>query len=237
MIRSAAKNHALRRRADRRPAVSKRHGGAGGRDGGTTLALRRRLAAAAYARTASYDAAIASLVRAREGRDLPRRASRSPASLRRRCATARTRIRRPPSTSRRRRPAGHRDRDPAPGQGAELQQPERHRRRLRAGRPSSTSRAVAIVKHANPCGVAEGENLLEAWWPRAGLRSRQRLRRHHRAQPAAGRRHRRADRRAVRRGRDRARRRRGRARQFLAAKKNLRAAADRRHARPGGAPA
>ena len=41
------------------------HGGA------TTLALRKSLAAKAFARTAAYDAAIANLVRGRRGRAEP----------------------------------------------------------------------------------------------------------------------------------------------------------------------
>ena len=52
---------------------------------------------------------------------------------------------------------------PGPGQGAVLQQPQRHRRGLRVRAPSSTEPAVAIVKHANPCGVAVAADLAEAW--------------------------------------------------------------------------
>ena len=45
----------------------------GAHSGATTLALRRKLAAKAYARTAAYDSAIADLVRRAAGRDLPER--------------------------------------------------------------------------------------------------------------------------------------------------------------------
>ena len=48
--------------------------------------------------------------------------------------------------------------------------------------------ACAIVKHANPCGVAEGASLLDAYEQGAGLRSDLGLRRHRRAQPQARRR-------------------------------------------------
>ena len=43
------------------------------RHGGTTLALRRRLAGEAYARTAAYDAAIAAWFAERRGEAFPRR--------------------------------------------------------------------------------------------------------------------------------------------------------------------
>ena len=51
------------------------------------------------------------------------------------------------------------------GQGTVLQQHQRHRRRVRMRRRVRSERtpAVAIVKHANPCGVAEGASLLEAY--------------------------------------------------------------------------
>ena len=47
------------------------------------------------------------------------------------------------------------------------------------------SPAIAIIKHANPCGVALGPDLLTAYQARACLRSRQRVWRHYRLQPAA----------------------------------------------------
>ena len=72
--------------------------------------------------------------------------------------------------------------------------------------------ACAIVKHANPCGVAEAADTLDR--VPEGLRDRSdlRVRRHHRVQPAARRCDRGRDREAVRRGRDRARSRRRSAR-------------------------
>ena len=44
--------------------------------------------------------------------------------------------------------------------------------------------AVAIIKHANPCGVAVGESLRRGLRQGSGRRPGQRLRRHHRRQPA-----------------------------------------------------
>ena len=70
MIRSAAKNHAHvavltepAQLAEAQAEIEAR--------GGTTLALRRRLAAAAYARTAAYDAAISSWFARAGGRGVP----------------------------------------------------------------------------------------------------------------------------------------------------------------------
>ena len=56
--------------------------------------------------------------------------------------------------------------------------------------------AVAIIKHANPCGVAVGADLARGLPQGAGLRPAERLRRHRRLQPAARRRGRARDRRA-----------------------------------------
>ena len=74
MIRSAAKNHAHvavltgpAQLGEVRAEIEAR--------GGTTLALRRRLAAAAYARTAAYDAAISGWFAAQEGQEVPPRLS------------------------------------------------------------------------------------------------------------------------------------------------------------------
>ena len=80
-----------------------------------------------------------------------------------------------------------RHRPPAAGQGAQLQQHQRHRRGLRADRRVRSRRErrpCAIIKHANPCGVATGRRPDGGLRAGAGLRSGQRLRRHHRAEPA-----------------------------------------------------
>ena len=69
-------------------------------DGATTLALRKKLAAKAYARTAAYDAAISNWFAERARRIRRRPTAPSAAGSPRRCATARTRTRRRRSTAR-----------------------------------------------------------------------------------------------------------------------------------------
>ena len=72
LIRAAAKNHefvAVLVEPDQYNAVLDEIAN----HGGTTLALRRRLAGEAYARTATYDAAIAAWFAERRGEPLPRR--------------------------------------------------------------------------------------------------------------------------------------------------------------------
>ena len=65
---------------------------------------------------------------------------------------------------------------------------------------------VAIIKHANPCGVASAATLAEAWDLRVPLRSGLAIRRHRRGQPHARRRRGREDRGDPHRGDHRARR-------------------------------
>ena len=74
--------------------------------------------------------------------------------------------------------------------------------------PARTA-AVAIIKHANPCGVAEGATLLRGLRKGARLRSGFGFRRRRRAQPAARRGGGAQDRRDIHRGHHRARGRRG----------------------------
>ena len=132
MIRGAAKNHndvAVVVEAVDYEAVLKEIA----EHGGTTLALRRKLAQKAYARTAAYDAAgHLQLVRPRAEGGCPRlprlrRQAHRGAALRREPAPVGRllRLRRDPSR-RRHRAAGA-------GQAALLQQHQRHRRRLRGG--------------------------------------------------------------------------------------------------------
>ena len=58
--------------------------------------------------------------------------------------------------------------------------------------PISPQPAVAIIKHANPCGVAVGDSVARRLPQGAGLRPAQRVRRHRRLQPPARRPRRRA---------------------------------------------
>ena len=158
MIRAAAKNHdGVAVVVD--PATTAPLLAASSRPGGTDGALRRRLAAKAFARTAAYDAAIVDLVRPRDRREVPRaaRARRQPqaaAALRREPASARRVLRRP-----------------APRAGGLAAAPQLQGKELSFNNLNDTDAAlalvaeftepaVAIIKHANPCGVAVGDS----WW-------------------------------------------------------------------------
>jgi phosphoribosylaminoimidazolecarboxamide formyltransferase/IMP cyclohydrolase len=132
--------------------------------GGTTLALRRRLAAAAYARTAAYDSAVAAWFAGQIGEAFPRRIAfageiaqklrygenpHQDAAFYRAVATAPVR--------------------PGVATAIQLQGKELSYNNLNDtdaafelvaefDRP-----AVAIIKHANPCGVAVAGSIAEAY--------------------------------------------------------------------------
>ena len=164
MIRAAAKNHAdvavVVEPGDYALVLDEfaRHGGM------TTLALRRRLAAKAYARTAAYDAAIANWFagelgevapdyRAFGGRLIePLRYGENPHQSAAFYATPDRRF----GVATARQAQGKQlsynninDTDAAYECVAEFD-------------PARTA-ACAIIKHANPCGVAEGDSLAEAY--------------------------------------------------------------------------
>ena len=165
LIRAGAKNHASVTVVTEPADYAAR-----ARRDGRAMAARRRWPCAnrsrpsAFARTAAYDAAIASWFASVEGEQNParrvdRRHARRGASLRREPASMGGLLPHGRAALRRR------HRDAAARQGALLQQSQRHRRGLRAGRRvrSRASAAVAIIKHANPCGVAIGATLAEAY--------------------------------------------------------------------------
>jgi phosphoribosylaminoimidazolecarboxamide formyltransferase/IMP cyclohydrolase len=164
MIRAAAKNHAdvavVVEPADYALVLAdlKTHGGA------TTLGLRQRLAAKAYARTAAYDAAIANwfadrladpapgfravggrLVEALRYGENPHQTAAFYATGERRFGVATARQVQGKQLSYN----NINDTDAAYECVAEFD-------------PRRTA-AVVIVKHANPCGVAEGESLVAAY--------------------------------------------------------------------------
>ncbi len=128
--------------------------------GQTTPGLRRRLAAAAYARTAAYDAAIAAWFAAQAGEDLPPRLNVTGERLQvlrygenphQHAALYRTGDR--PGVAQARQMQGKalsynniNDTDAAFECVAEFEAP-----------------AIVIVKHANPCGVAVAADLAGAW--------------------------------------------------------------------------
>ena len=130
-------------------------------DGAVGAALRRELAAKAYAMTAAYDAAIAQWMAREEGRTLPETyviAGRMGQRLRY-------------GENPHQAAAFYRTDEPRPGVATATQLQGRE---LSYNNYSDADAAfelvaefgepaVAIVKHANPCGVAVGATLREAW--------------------------------------------------------------------------
>ncbi len=158
LIRAAAKNHdhvAVLTDPDQYEELLAELG-----DGGTSAALRRKLAASAFARTAAYDAAIAAWFAGQAGDTLPERltiaATRSQAlrygeNPQQQAALYLTDAR--PGVAHARQVQGRElsynninDADAALECVAEFSEP-----------------SVVIVKHANPCGVALGRDLADAW--------------------------------------------------------------------------
>jgi phosphoribosylaminoimidazolecarboxamide formyltransferase/IMP cyclohydrolase len=160
MIRSAAKNHAgvaVLTEPAHFAAVQAEIAA----QGGTTAALRRRLAAAAFARTAAYDAAIAGWFARQQGQDFPPRLT-LPGVLRQGLRYGEN-----PHQS----AAFYVDGSNRPGiatarqvQGKELSYNNLNDTDAAFECVAEFLRpAIVIVKHANPCGVAEAGTLAEAW--------------------------------------------------------------------------
>jgi phosphoribosylaminoimidazolecarboxamide formyltransferase/IMP cyclohydrolase len=164
MVRAAAKNHAdVTVVVDPQDYVAllaelKAHGGA------TTLALRQRLAAKAYARTAAYDAAISNWFAGQIGETAPAWRTVGGALV-----EALRYGENPHQTA-----AFYRTPEPRFGvatarqvQGKQLSynnlnDTDAAYECVAEFDPARTA-ACVIVKHANPCGVAEGASLLEAY--------------------------------------------------------------------------
>ena len=128
--------------------------------GGTTLALRRRLAGEAYARTAAYDAAIAAWFAGQRGDALPSRFAIA--------GTRRQTLRYGENPHQQ---AAFYTTDGRPGIATATQVQGKE---LSYNNLNDTDAAfecvaefaeptVVIVKHANPCGVATAGSLAEAW--------------------------------------------------------------------------
>jgi len=164
MIRSAAKNHGYvavcTEPADMDEVLAALKSG----DGTTPLALRKLLAARAYARTAAYDAAISAWFAAAVGDEAPRRKSLSGALVQT------MRYGENPHQS----AAFYRFAHPRAGvatarqlQGKDLSYNNINDTdaafELVCEFDPAASAAVAIIKHANPCGVALGESLQQAY--------------------------------------------------------------------------
>jgi phosphoribosylaminoimidazolecarboxamide formyltransferase/IMP cyclohydrolase len=162
MIRSAAKNHAY-------VCVCTAPGdleavlGALEQEGSTSLALRRELAARAFARTAAYDAAISTWFAAQVGQTFPARKSIAGALVQemrygenphQAAALYATAEQRPGVVTARQlqgKPLSYNniaDTDAAVELVAEF---------------AGDTPAAVIIKHANPCGVALGSSLEEAY--------------------------------------------------------------------------
>ncbi len=160
MIRSAAKNHAHvavltgpAQLGEVRAEIEAR--------GGTTLALRRRLAAAAYARTAAYDAAISGWFAAQEGQEFPPRLAFAGALKQ----TLRY------GENPHQRAAFYADGTARPGIATARQAQGKELSYNNLNDTDAAFEAVAefeapaivIVKHANPCGAAVADSLAAAW--------------------------------------------------------------------------
>ncbi|CAH2599561.1 bifunctional AICAR transformylase/IMP cyclohydrolase [Rhodovastum atsumiense] len=159
LIRAAAKNHdfvvVLTEAAQYADVLAEMEA-----QGGTTLALRRRLAGAAYARTAAYDSAIAAWFADQRGEAFPprlavagtlRQGLRYGENPHQQAAFYVTGAR--PGVATARQAQGKElsynnlnDTDAAFEAVAEFEAP-----------------TVVIVKHANPCGVASADTLAAAW--------------------------------------------------------------------------
>jgi phosphoribosylaminoimidazolecarboxamide formyltransferase/IMP cyclohydrolase len=130
-------------------------------EGGTGLSLRRRLAAKAFARTAAYDAAVAAWFARREGDLLPERL----------VVAAERRQRTRYGENPHQRAAFYLTRPASPGigsarqvQGKELSYNNIADADAALELVAEFDRpAIAIVKHANPCGAAVAGTLVEAY--------------------------------------------------------------------------
>ena len=158
LIRAAAKNHdhvAVVTDPAQYPALL-----AALAEGGTSLALRRGFAAAAYARTAAYDSAIATWFAAREGEAFPPRLTVS--------GTLRQTLRYGENPHQRAALYVTGDR-PGVAHARQIQGKELSYNNLNDTDAALecvaefTEPTIVIVKHANPCGVASAATLAEAW--------------------------------------------------------------------------
>jgi len=164
MIRAAAKNHAGVAVVVDPEDYARVLAEMAAHHGGTTLALRKALAAKAYARTAAYDATIGSWFASELGCDAPSRrtiAGRLVQTLRygenphQRAAFYATGERRPGVVT----VVQHQGKELSYNNLADTDAAIE----LVAEFDPKASPAVAIIKHANPCGVAIGNSLVEAY--------------------------------------------------------------------------
>ena len=181
LIRAAAKNHdfvtVLTEPDQYQPVLDEI-----AQHGGTTLALRRRLAGEAYARTAAYDAAIAAWFAERRGEAFPRRLAIA--------GTLRQTLRYGENPHQ---AAAFYVNGARPGVATAMQVQGKE---LSYNNLNDTDAAfecvaefdaptVAIIKHANPCGVASAGYAGRGLGHGAALRSGLGVRRHRRGEPHA----------------------------------------------------
>jgi phosphoribosylaminoimidazolecarboxamide formyltransferase/IMP cyclohydrolase len=159
LIRAAAKNHdfvTIVTEATQYEEVLAELAG----PGGTTIALRRRLAGEAYARTAAYDATIAAWFAEQRGEQFPQR-----------LAVAGTRRQTLRYGENPHQQAAFYATAPRPGVATARQVQGKELSYNNLNDTDAAFEAVAefdaptvvIVKHANPCGVASAASLAEAW--------------------------------------------------------------------------
>ena len=164
MIRSAAKNHAFVTVVTDVEDYDDLRAELAAQNGQTTLAFRQRLAQTAYARTAAYDTAVSTWMAEAIHAPAPRRRSFAG-----RLAQTLRYGENPHQTA-----SFYRDGSNRPGvatavqhQGKELSYNNINDTdaafELVAEFDPSEAPAVAIIKHANPCGVARGATLLDAY--------------------------------------------------------------------------
>ena len=163
MIRSAAKNHGYVAVCTEPQAIAQVLAALQA-DGATTLELRTRLAARAFARTAAYDAAISTWFAGQLGEAFPERKVIAGERLQT------MRYGENPHQA----AAFYRSGQPRPGVAAARQHQGKALSynnvadtdaafELVAEFDPADQAAVAIIKHANPCGVAVGDTLLQAY--------------------------------------------------------------------------
>jgi phosphoribosylaminoimidazolecarboxamide formyltransferase/IMP cyclohydrolase len=163
MIRSAAKNHGYVAVCTD-PSELAEVMAALQADGATSLSLRKRLAARAFARTAAYDAAISSWFAAQLGDAAPARKSISGSLIQT--------MRYGENPHQAAAFYGFHSRRQGVATARQLQGKELSYNNIADTDAAfelvsefdpTASAAVAIIKHANPCGVALGDTLLEAY--------------------------------------------------------------------------
>ncbi|MGF1619503.1 MAG: bifunctional phosphoribosylaminoimidazolecarboxamide formyltransferase/IMP cyclohydrolase [Rhodomicrobiaceae bacterium] len=167
MIRAAAKNHdwvaVVTDPADYDAVLAEMQASGGA----TSRELRRRLAGKAYARTATYDAAISNWFAGQNGETAPRHRT-LPGELRQTLRYGEN----PHQSAAFYVSAANGQLRPGVATARQLQGKELSYNNLNdtdaayelvAEFAADTSAAVAIIKHANPCGVAIGETLADAY--------------------------------------------------------------------------